>query len=1033
MATEPASIQSSSFVTDFTNSLSPVIKRPLHILSDGALVAVIPQQNAPASPYGSQDSVNKIEVWYSPVDRSSWTKKATYNISSTFDVPPAQHMHCGAVLLNDGSVYFAWRTPAPDLVVKAVVFSKTGTDTWAVPGSVETVYTPTARYPFRFDLDVNRANNRVFVGWAYRGIDSTTDTIGVDVAVRLAANSYDLITGSYDLGGNAQQKDSTEDFTLAIDPASTSTWTRLSYCATVVSTTKDYGDRIYVQLVRNSDNTTQYSGLYSVANIGRAASRRSNWLFAPKNGIWTLVGVGGSGSGSEAWGMRFRTVDAITDTTPTFSSVTPITYSAFKFAADRTNSLYSDVTVSYANDNFNILWHDASYVYNLPGKFKGKSIFNSDTFGSVTFETSQFSWDNRMVYDPVSGRGAGVASGLYGGTRGGDVANKHDTLISYFVRGAISTKDAAWRHQFNRPARAPQSAVPAKNSVQNTSLPLVGIYADLDQKYPRTPIRPKLQIAKDAAFTTGLVEYTRDPYTTVNNTNAANTYVYIADKLPLDKALQTGAWYIRAAHEDYFGTQGAWTTAQAFSILHKPFVSLVSPVRGATFIYGTGQVTFTWTFGDGYEFDSQTAYRILIETNDTDDPTVVLDTGKIASTESFATLTIPSTSKNEQLRWSMQLWDIDDTAGDMSDYGLFMVADPPTVVITSPADSSTVDNARPVVQWTYTDPTDSTQVAYRVVILKSGSAVFDSGWRTGSETVFQADSLLLENESSYTTILYVRNGIQLESSTSSSYVTEWIAPADPDLSSVFVDATGYDERGKGYVLVSWANQTADPEFLSWRLYRRYKLADSAIADDIGIDWELVHEEFSVSPPLDDPSYTYLDYTAPSGYDVHYTLTQTVMRFGSIVESRKVTIDDLGKMIHPVSGSYWLIDPTADGNPDDAIQLYGASSDSYTEEYETEIMTIVGRGRHVEIGDRLGYSGSLKIPLRFIRGSNALDGPRRQKLDLERFKAKRKAILLRSPFGDVFTANTGDIQFDRIPGVGSSEFTDVTLPYSEVFK
>jgi hypothetical protein len=1034
MATEPASIQNSSFVTDFTNAVSPIIKRPIHILDDGALVAVIPQQNSPDSPYGSGDSVNKIEIWYSPADRSTWTKKATYNLPTAFDISPGAHIHCGSVLLNDGSVYFAWRTPSPDFIIKAVVFSKTATATWTAPGSVETVFTPVGRFPYRLDLDVNRANNRVFLGWAYRGINSTTDTIGADVIVRTAANTYDFITGSYDLGGNAQQKDSTEDFTIAIDPASTTTWTRLAYCVTVVSTTKDYGDKVYMQVVRNSDNTTQGSQLYRTINTGRSASRRSSWLFAPKNGIFTLVGVGGAGAGSEAWGMRFKTSDPITDTTPAIAQVAPITYSPLKFNTNRSNSLFSDVTVTYANDNFNILWHDTSYVYNMPGKFKGVSIFNADTLASVSFETSQYSWDNRRVYDPATGRGAGVASGLYGGARNAAATNMHDVLMSYFVRTSISNKDAAWLHQYNRPSRAPQSAVPGKNTVQNTSLPLIGIYADLDQKYPRTPIRPKIQIAKDAGFTTGLIEYTKSGYTAVNNTNADNTYVYIAEKLAQGNALQSGAWYIRAAHEDSFGTRGAWTVAQPFSVLHKPFASPVSPVRGATFNYGaSGQVTFTWTFGDGYEFDSQTAYRILIETNDSDDPVVVLDTGKIASTDTFVTLEIPSTSKNIQLRWSMQVWDIDDTAGDMSDYGLFMVADPPTITITTPVDGSVVDNARPFVQWTYVDPTDSTQAAYRVVILKEGVAVFDSGWKTGVETVFQADSLLLSNESSYTTVLYVRNSIALESSVSSSYTTEWIAPPDPDLSSLFIDVTGYDQRGQGYVLISWANLTADDEFLSWRLYRRYKLSDSAIVEDPGIDWELVHEEFSVSPPLDEPAYTFLDYTAPSGYDVHYTLTQTVMRFGSIVESRKVTIDDLGKMVHLASASYWLIDPEADGNPDDAIQLYGASSDSYTDEYETEIMNIIGRGRHVEIGDRLGYSGSLKVPLRFIRGSEALDGPRRQKLDLERFKAKGKAVILRSPFGDVFMANTGDLQFDRIPGVGSSEFIDVTLPYSEVFK
>lgn len=1027
-----AVIQNSTFVTDFTNVASPIQKRALHILSDGALVAVIPQQHHTSSPYGSKDNRNRIEIWYSPADRSSWIKKATYTVATTIDVDQDSYIHCGSVLLNDGSVFFVWR--GPEYAVKAIVFSKTGTETWATPTSVENVFTPSGRFPFRFDLDVNRVTNRVYIGWHYRGLNSSTDTIGVDVITRLGANNYDFISGEYDIGGNSQAKNSCEDFTMAVCPSSNATYTRILYCISVISTTKDYGDKVYWNLVRNSDNQTVGHELYGTFNVGRAASRRSNWIFAPQAGVYTLIGVGGYGSRSEAWAHRFRTTDPITDTVLNFQQVAPLAYSSFKFGTNRTNSIHSDVTVTYANDKFNILWHNDSFVYNLPGEFAKLANFSTSVSASVRFESKAYSWDNRRVWDPATGRGAGVASGLYGGARNADATNMHDTLMSYFVRSSISNKDAAWLHQYNRPARAPQSAIPAKNSVQTTNLPLVGAYADLDQKYPRSPIRIRVQIAKDAGFTTGLVEYVRSTYTTVENTDAANTFVYIADKMPLDKSLQSGTWWVRAAHEDTFDTRGTWTPAQQFTVLHKPFASPISPARGSVFRYGSdGQVTFAWQFGDGYEHDSQTAYRIFIETNDSENSQVVLDTGKVASTESFATLNVPDTAKNVQLRWSVQLWDIDDTVGDMSDYGLFMVADPPVIAITNPLNGSVIDNARPIVEWNYTDPTESIQAAYRVVILKDGAAIHDSGWRTGEETVYQADSFLLQNESSYSTVLYVKNTLQLESNTSVSYTTQWIAPPDPDLSSLFIDTTGYDKRGKGYVLISWANQTADPEFLSWRLYRRVKLATASSVEDPGIDWELIHEEFSVSPPLDEPAYVHLDYTAPSGYDVHYTLTQTVLRFGALVESRKVDIQDIGKMIHLRSASYWLIDPDADGNPDDAIQLYGATADSFSEEYETEAMSIVGRGRHVDLGDRLGYTGSLSVPLRFIPGDSAPDGPRRQRLDLERFKAKRKSVILRSPFGDVFMVNTGDIQFERVPGVGSSEFTNATLPYMEVFK
>lgn len=1023
---EPPSVQSVNRIGDFTNSLAPIMKRPLHILSDGSLVAVLPQQNATTSQYGTKNDVNTVEVWYSPADRSSWTKKATYALPVDHDVPSTSHFHCGSVLLNDGSVFFAW-VQVGQTGLYGCVFTKTGGSSWSAPSGYETIFEPSARYPYRLDLDINRANNRVFIGWQYRGTNSnSTDTIGVDVIARLGVNSYSFISGAYDLAGNAQAKNATEDFTMAIDPSSTSANTRLVYCVTAVSETNDYGDMIIWRVVRNSDNATIGAGNYQTINVGRAASRRSNWLWANAAGEWTLIGVGGSGSGGEGWVYRFKTTSAVSSTTQAFSQVTSLTYSPLKFYVNRSNSLYSDVAVTYANNKFTLLIHDTSTAYNVPGKITGSS---------VEFENFTYPWDNQRMwfeFNPT-GRASAPASGLYGGTRDADATNMHDTVIAYFNRTSMSNSDAAWTHQWNRASRAPASVVPGLNSVQNTGLPTLAIYADLDQKWCRTAIRPKWQIAKDAAFTTSLVEHTKAAGTRVDGTNVDNSFSYIADQLPLNKALPSGSWYIRAAQLDSFDTQGAWTSPQQFTVSHPPFASPVSPAGGTTLQYGTvGQVTFAWTFGDGYAYDTQTAYRIVIEQNN-EVGTPVLDTGKVVTSDRFATISIPTLAKNVQLRWRVQLWDVDDVSGNLSPYALFMVADPPTIAITSPASGSIVDNARVSVSWTYSDPTDSTQQAYRLVFLQGGNAIFDTSWKTGSATIFQADSFLLANVSSYSIVLYVRNQIGLEVSTSCAFTTQWLAPTNPDISNLFVDTTYYDRREYGYVLLSWNNQGADPDFLSWRIYRRFNLPQTASISDKGIDWELIHEEFSVSPPLGAPTYRYFDYTAPSGYEVHYMITQTAMRFGAVLESRKLSLADVGKVVELYSGAYWLIDPDADGDPDDAIRLPGATADSYKDEYETEEMFIIGRGRHVEIGDHHGYSGTLSLPLRFIPGSLASDGPRRQKLDLERFKAKRKAVFLRSPFGDVFLANTGDITFDRIPGVGSSEFIDVSFPYTEVFK
>lgn len=1020
----------SKYMQRHTGMYAPIIKRPIHVLADGTAVAVIVDENDADAKFGTKNDVVVIRLYQSDLARNTWTLRQSYTLPAGKYAGGYSTQHAGSCLMLDESIFFVWRDTAtptpPGYTLYGVQFTKTGGTSWSAPGSYETIFSPADRYPFRLDLDINRTTGKVYIGWLYSALDISTSPIGVDIVVRNSAGSYTFLSGDYGIGstGNIHPLANTEDFTMAIDPMSDASYTRLTFLASCSASTKDYGDFIGYKTVRNSDNvTTSKDWIKTGLNAGRGSGHRNSYMFATGNGEFAIIGMCGTTSG-EGYALKYKTTDAVS-ATPTYAATVPVTYTSVKYPINRTAHLWHDTTVTYANGKFNVVWHDASYFRNIVGKF---------LTSTAVWETPTYTWDSfagSYITITDTWRKAPAAA-CYGGSRLADSSNQHDVLLTYYSKNNVAGFDTAWAHQNNRPWREPSSVAPSASSVQATSTPTLAIYADLDQPDPRSGVQVRWQLASDSLFTTQLKTVTLQTPTTVRNTHLDGVETYIQASLSQALALSTGTWFIRAAQIDSFGTVGTYSAPKSFTVSHAPWAAQMAPAGGVIFPYGAGSITFSWVFQDAYVFDAQMAYRVVIEENDVDS-TVVYDTGKIFSFNQYVTIALPIGSKNVENKWRVQLWDMDDNPGPLSDYALFTAADPPSVTVNSPADGSIQDNARPQVEWITDDPAGTGQASFRVFFLNEGVMVHDSGWRNGPDQAYQPDDIILENEKSYSMTVQVRDGAGLDGQETVSFTTAWDVPDDPNLSSLLVDTSMYDRRDGGYVRIVWENQTSDPEFLSWRLYRRYHLRTSAKLDDKGQDWELIYEEFSVSPPEGGEQFIHLDYSAPSGYEVHYTLTQTAVRFGSVVESSKPSLVDSGRRVSLYSGHYWLIMPNAAGFAEDVIRLESATADSYTEEYESEEMHLVGRGRHFELGDRLGYAGSLTLQLRFIEGSDATDDPRRQKIDLERFRALRTECWIRSPFGDLFLAMTGDMQFERLPGVGSSEFTNVTLPYKEVYR
>lgn len=110
-----------------------------------------------------------------------------------------------------------------------------------------------------------------------------------------------------------------------------------------------------------------------------------------------------------------------------------------------------------------------------------------------------------------------------------------------------------------------------------------------------------------------------------------------------------------------------------------------------------------------------------------------------------------------------------------------------------------------------------------------------------------------------------------------------------------------------------------------------------------------------------------------------------------------------------------------------VTLHNVTSDSFSDEREEEAINLIGKGRHVDYGTNFGKIGSLSAQLRDDGTTTA----RQKKQAIENLKNSNSWVTMETPFGDAFKVSLGVLQFNRVPGVGSQEAIDVTIPYSEV--
>lgn len=503
--------------------------------------------------------------------------------------------------------------------------------------------------------------------------------------------------------------------------------------------------------------------------------------------------------------------------------------------------------------------------------------------------------------------------------------------------------------------------------------------------------RIRWQIAKDAGFTDSLREYT-EPITKLRASGATSA------QLPVASQLSQGGWYIRAAQVDESGIQGSWSGAGMLNVSHPP-VAINRLPNGTTVRYGTGKIEFTWDFSDTSPVDYQTALQVAVRR--VGDAAVVLNSGKLLSSAGRYIGAIDPGFKDANLEWQVTVWDSDDVAGAVSAWTPFITSDDPVITIVTPADGAVVASNAPTIDWTVTASLGRTQVQKQVVFtrLKDNVVDHDSGLLTSAVTDYTPGSPALKNNTDYLVTVQIIDSAGLSGKSVISIQTGYAGATAPDYT---VDIANFDTNG--YVTISWDDTDKDVDWSAWRVYRK-RYGDTY--------WTLAYETTD-----DLSSYDFQDWLA--GGVSWYVVAQVAFRAGIEQES----LFPSPASVEPYTESYWLIHPI---DPAQTRKLNQVKSDSFSLEYEEAEIQLIGRGRHIDYGDKVGYQGSITCSLYDLPTETA----RQQRLALEALKHQRIGLYLRSPFGDVWYVNAGLLSFERMPGVGTREFGTVTIPYTQV--
>lgn len=188
---------------------------------------------------------------------------------------------------------------------------------------------------------------------------------------------------------------------------------------------------------------------------------------------------------------------------------------------------------------------------------------------------------------------------------------------------------------------------------------------------------------------------------------------------------------------------------------------------------------FYWTHNDPDPSDGQSAYQMQV----VDNGSTVLDTGKVASTQSKHTIPANTLANGKSYQWRVKTWDNADTEGVYSNYGTFSTSGTPTVSITSPTEAQVLTDSSVTVQWSFSSPSSEGQSAYQVELLSSADAVL---WNSGKVASTSARSRTVDytlvNSTSYKVRVTVWDTKDIPSAPVTRTISvSFVAPAIPSV------------------------------------------------------------------------------------------------------------------------------------------------------------------------------------------------------------------------------------------------------------